>query len=985
MDRRTFLKTASLSSIAFAWGCGTNSDRHIFSRVNASDDSVTGEAVWYASTCMECPAGCGIIAKNREGRVVKLEGNPHHPVNRGKLCIRGQAALQGVYDPDRLTAPRLKTNGTFKEISFPRALEILKQKTRAASERGKERIRMLTGITGEPLSDLFTETLAGLGTAPPAVFEPFCHESLTAAHQAVFNKSILPSFHMEHADFLLNFGADFLETWLSPVEYARKFKSTHAVSGGGKGLYIHAGPFMSLTAAGADKFFPVRAGTEYIAAWGILHRLLDGNSYDHLPESFEKDLRAAASGYTPSFVRGNTGLSLSAQKRITDKLVAAGNPLVLGSTAATADDSAFLLDTAATLINWILDENLSLYDFENRHSVENTMSSRETAHFFRKTEQDPPDLFLVYNANPVYSCVHAGPVEKLFQEDTVFKVCFSSFMDETARNSDLVFPVRHPLETWDLYAGKTGICSMLQPAMGKLTDAPSIGDVFLELQGDARRFNRYREYLLDRLYADTGVKREKDLLQMIQQGGVFEPGRIDTPDIGQVKPVFTEKLSAALEKAENACKPLESEGLRFLAVPSLRHFDGRGANKSWLSEIPDPVTNIAWESVLMIHPATLEEYGFQPGDLLEIEAGKQTIQAPVYDYAGVVPGLIVMQTGQGHTDYGRYARGFGENPLTLLKAGASNGEFASYMISPDKVKKAGTVKKLPKTYGSRSQHNRKIALSMKDGHAGDHGHAGEPGLDMERFPLTLPYEAGYDEKRDVYPAHEHDGYRWGMIVDLDRCVGCSACAAACYAENNIGIAGREQVIKGREMAWLRIERYRDRNFEERLIFLPMMCQHCDNAPCESVCPVYAPHHSKEGLNNQIYNRCIGTRFCAQNCPYKVRRFNWYEWGWPEPLNLQLNPDVTARTKGVMEKCSFCIQRIKQAHNRAKNENRQIRDKEIRPACVQTCPTGALVFGNFLDPKSAVSRLAQSSRAYQVLGYLNTKPAVIYLKKVVHDV
>ncbi len=985
MDRRTFLKTASLSSIAFAWGCGTDSDRKIFSRVTASDDSVTGEALWYAATCMECPAGCGIIAKNREGRVVKLEGNPRHPVNRGKLCIRGQAALQGVYDPDRLTAPLLKTNGTFKEISFTKALEILKQKAQTPSERGRDRIRMLTGLTGKPLSDLFTETLAGFGSDRAAVFEPFSYDSLKAAHQAVFKKRMLPSFHMENADFLLNFGADFLETWLSLVEYAGKFKSMHAVREGGKGLYIHAGPFMSLTAANADKFLPVRAGTEYIAAWGILHRLLDNKSYNHLPESFARDLKTAASGYTPSFVEENTGLSQSAQEMLTEKLLAARNPLVLGSASTTPDDTAFLLDTAAALINWILDENLSLYDFENRHAVENTMSTGETAQFFRKAGTDPLDLFLIYNSNPLYSIAYIDPVERLFQNDAVFKVCFSSFMDETARNSDLVFPVRLPLETWDLYESKTGISSILQPAMGKLTHAPAIGDVFLELQGEDSRFDSYRDYLLEHLYAGAGIKSQKDLLGAIQRGGVFEQDGIEAKKTEQVKPVFDKKLSAVLKKAAKACKPRESKGIRFLAVPSLRHFDGRGANKSWLSEIPDPVTSIAWESVLMVHPATLEEYGFEPGDLLEIDAGGRAIRAPVYDYPGVVQDLIVMQTGLGHTDYGRYAREFGENPLTLLKAGAGKGEFTSYLISPDRVRKTGKAGKQPGTDGSRSQHNRKIALSMKGDRAQDHAHAEKPGLDMERFPLTLPYEAGYDEKRDVYPPHEHDGYRWGMIVDLDRCVGCSACAAACYAENNLAVVGKEQIIKGREMAWLRIERYRDRNFDERLIFLPMMCQHCENAPCESVCPVYAPHHSKEGLNNQIYNRCIGTRFCAQNCPYKVRRFNWFGWDWPEPLNLQLNPDVTVRSKGVMEKCSFCIQRIKQAHNRAKNENRQIRDGEISPACVQTCPTGALVFGNFLDPKSAVSRLARSSRAYQVLGYLNTKPAVIYLKKVVHDV
>jgi molybdopterin-containing oxidoreductase family iron-sulfur binding subunit len=224
-----------------------------------------------------------------------------------------------------------------------------------------------------------------------------------------------------------------------------------------------------------------------------------------------------------------------------------------------------------------------------------------------------------------------------------------------------------------------------------------------------------------------------------------------------------------------------------------------------------------------------------------------------------------------------------------------------------------------------------------------------------------------------------------MIVDLDKCIGCSACASACYAENNIGITGIDGIRDGREMAWLQVQRYHHHQDPNKIIFLPMMCQHCDNAPCESVCPVFAPHHSKEGINNQIYNRCIGTRFCAQNCPYKVRRFNWFDWRWPSPLNLQLNPEVTVRSKGVMEKCSFCIQRIKVAHGTAKNENRRIRDGEVVPACVQTCPTGALSFGNFMDKHSRVRQQATDARAYQVMGYLNTKPAVIYLKKVTHKI
>jgi molybdopterin-containing oxidoreductase family iron-sulfur binding subunit len=298
------------------------------------------------------------------------------------------------------------------------------------------------------------------------------------------------------------------------------------------------------------------------------------------------------------------------------------------------------------------------------------------------------------------------------------------------------------------------------------------------------------------------------------------------------------------------------------------------------------------------------------------------------------------------------------------------------------MENSGTTVPLAITSGNRETLYRKIALSVPIDEIGKKAAHGKEGLTMDSFPLTPPLREGYDPKRDIYPAFDHDGYRWAMAVDMDRCIGCTACVAACYAENNIGIVGEKRIIEGREMAWLQIQRIHDPDDTARLTFLPMMCQQCNNAPCEAVCPVYAPHHNKEGINNQIYNRCIGTRYCAQNCPYKVRRFNWFDWDRPDPLPMQLNPNVTVRSKGVMEKCSFCIQRIKTAHNVAKNEQRTIRDGEVVPACVQTCPTGALTFGSLMDKSSRVSKLFTDPRGYQVMGYLNAKPAIIYLKKVI---
>jgi len=985
MDRRTFIKTAGLGSVAVVYGCKEDYDKNIFSLVSAPEDFVTGQARWYASTCTECPAGCGVLAKNREGRLIKLEGNPAHPVNQGKLCIRGQAALQSVYDPDRLITPQLKTNQTVTPISFDQARELLKEKMEASSKTGSNRIKFLTGITSEPLSALFSTVLKSFGSSPAAMYEPYAHDSLRAAHKAVFSKGILPSFHMEKADFILSFGADFIETWLSPVEYIRKFKSMHAVKADGtKGTFIHAGPYMSLTGANADKFLPVAAGKEYMLALGLIRQLLETGTHDHLPGLLLNELKAVTAEFDAATVEKNTGVPAKDQGLLAKSLSASNRPLVLGSSGITTAEASFALDMAVTLMNLILDKDLSLYDFENRHALEKVMSAKETADFFKVAATDGTDLFLMYNTNPLFTFPANPDLTEIFNRRDIFKVSFSNFMDDTSKAADLVFPVQLPLETWDSYESSTLCISTLQPAMGRLTRAPSMGDVFLSLSGPDQQFENYYQYFSAYMYANLEKKGEADFIEVIQKGGIFPSKGVQTR-----APSLDPAAIGVLKKAIALVPLSEKEGLHFLAVPSLRMYDGRGANKSWLNEIPDPVTQIAWETMLMIHPSTLEEYGFGHGDLLSIEAGNRSIQAPVYSYEGVTPGLMVMQMGQGHKAYGRYAAGFGTSPIPLFSGDLSTSDFLSYLITPDSVKKTGSAGALPHTDGSRSQHKRKIAVSLisvpkTTGHAGGKGedHGENAGLDMDRFPLTLPTKEGYDKKRDVYPPHEHEGYRWGMIVDLDRCVGCSACVAACYAENNIGVVGKTQITNGREMAWLRIERYQDQNIEERLIFLPMMCQHCDAAPCESVCPVYAPHHSKEGLNNQIYNRCIGTRFCAQNCPYKVRKFNWFDWERPKPLNLQLNPDVTGRSKGVMEKCSFCIQRIKQAHNDAKNENRDIRDGEIQPACVQTCPAHALTFGSFEDKNSAVSVLARDPRAYQVLGYLNTKPAVIYLKKIV---
>ena len=981
MNRRTFLKIAGMGSISFAFGCNPP-PKKLFSQIQAPDDMVVGEATWYATTCRECPAGCGILAKNRESRIIKIEGNPLHPISKGRLCMRGQAALQGIYNPDRLKTAMLKKNGQWQSLSFSKAQTLLKTRAAEAAQGGQNRVRMLTETVGNSLLNLFTATLQNLNSQAPLVYEPFAYESLKTANEKVFGVDGLASYHMDRADILVSFGADFLETWLSPIEYAWKFKAMHELKDGNKNLFFQISPCQTLTGANADHWLSCKPGSESVIALGLVRQALDIGKGKFLPKSFQKFLNKTTAPYSQDEVLKRSGIPLELYEKLIIQLMGARRPLVLGTGTGASDLNGIQTNLAVNLLNLLLDPKLKLIDFNNRHRVEIAANRSEILQFFYSLNKESVDLLLLNNVNPVFTLPADSQVRQALESSDLFVVAFSNFMDETANMADLVLPVQMPLETWDEYGGKQQLASTLQPAMGKMTKASNLGDVMLRAGFDDKPpADNYKDYLINSLAETGGIGDEIQWVETLQQGGKFSlPAK--------PKPAEIRKSPRAKDLAGILTKKLEppKSDLAFAAVPSIRFFDGRGANKSWLCEIPDPLSRIAWQTPILLHPKTARTNGIRQEDIIELQTEFGKLEAAVYLSELVNPGLAMMNIGQGHNAYGRYASDAGVNPFQLLSANFyPDSGGAALNAAQLTIKKTGRTQKLASTSGSRTQHGRTFALSVKLADLPKLGSHPKNGLTMGNFPLTLPLPEGYDPKRDFYPPHDHENYRWGMIVDLDKCIGCGACAAACYAENNIGIVGVDRVLEGREMGWMSVERYHSEDDMEKVTFLPMMCQHCDNAPCEAVCPVYAPHHSKEGLNNQIYNRCIGTRFCVQNCPYKVRRFNWFDWKWPEPANLQLNPDVTVRSKGVMEKCSFCIQRIKAAHNDAKNENRGIRDGEVTPACVQTCPTNALVFGSLMDRQSRVRKLADDPRAYQVIGYTNTKPAVIYLKKVVQEI
>jgi molybdopterin-containing oxidoreductase family iron-sulfur binding subunit len=512
-------------------------------------------------------------------------------------------------------------------------------------------------------------------------------------------------------------------------------------------------------------------------------------------------------------------------------------------------------------------------------------------------------------------------------------------------------------------------------------DTKSYGDLILSICADAgvpvAEQKTFREFVKDRFLNATGGADDRFWLEAVERGGVFAPP--SAPGERSKGASGNGSLSIALKAT-----PLEhsDKTLVLFPYPSVKSFDGRAANRPWLQELADPITQVVWDAWAEMNPATAKHFGVEHGDVVTLRTSNGEVNATLVVSPYVHEDIVAVPMGQGHTSYGRYAKTVGHGSVFgLLDKKPSTADSLVLLGTSVAVSRSRARIELVSVQGSDSQHGRELARTRYlDGtghqiHA-DHGHGAHGG----------GHHGG--EVKQMYHQREHPLYQWGMSIDLAACTGCSACVVACYAENNIPVVGKAVVSQGREMAWIRIERYFDgadhgHSAEElKVSFLPMMCQHCQNAPCEPVCPVYATYHNEEGINAMVYNRCVGTRYCSNNCSYKVRRFNWFQYEWPELLDWQLNPDVTKRTVGVMEKCTFCVQRIQEAKHRAKDLGRAIEDGEIKPACVQSCPTQAIVFGNLKDPSSKISQVVRDDRSYKVLdSHINTQPSVSYLEDI----
>jgi len=1093
VKRRDFLKILGVTGAATATiGCGTDHVEKLIPYVSHPDQTVSGTSAYYATTCRECASACGVIAETRDGRTTKLEGNPEHPLNRGALCAKGQSALQGLYNPDRFRGPMMREGNRLVATTWDRALALFNQRLGELRSRGQAGSAVFVNQHESGSFPAFLDAwLAGYGMPPHVSYDADAQVAVLAANRQSFGAA-WPRLDFGVARLVVSFGADFLDNWGDSVPQQLEWADARAKVEGAP-RFVYVGARRSLTGLNADEWLPARAGSEL----AIVNALSGAGGV-----SLEQAAQAA-------------DVPVAQLQRLRAELTAARPSMVLagGATAATTE-----LALAVNALNQSLGNvGQTIRPAEARAGYDGVASHAAIADLLDRMNAGAVPMLMVRGVNPVHTTPRSAGFAQAMAK-VPFKVSFSSYPDETTELCDLVLPDHHALEQWGDAEPLRGTISLQQPTMDPVFNTRATADLLISAaKSDPAQAARYpdadyRSWLIRR-FPGGGAAFADALARGLASGSVA--ARAATP-------------AAPAVPAPRAAAPIDQApgDSFFMVYPSSLLGSGRGANKPWLQELADPVTKLAWQSWVEIHPSRARQMGVEQGDHLTIRTATGSITAPAYLYLGIRPDTVAVALGQGHrsqtgqrhdtthtagphfTGYGRYADGVGVHaldavPLTLDRS----GQFVLTAGKATVTKADGGHSPLVSTEGSSRQHGRGIGQAVLvselgppgrlqedrgaqhadeistggtegagrgtqpqgvtgpqgqggaageggeqgrgsgapqggehgaaagggEGHeggghsfVGDASHAFLPGL---RSPVANDAQGDFGDPnskdKGMYDPGHWSGMakrRWAMTIDLARCTGCSACVTACYAENNIPTVGAPwqgralrpgtprddsgwdtrpgaNIIKGREMTWIRLERYFegaerseqqfDANFDTR--FVPMLCQHCGNAPCEPVCPVYATYHSPDGLNVQVYNRCVGTRYCSNNCPYKVRYFNWFGFGeperrqyaFPEPLHWQLNPDVTVRGKGVMEKCTFCVQRIREAEHRAKLEHRELEGDEFTVACAQACPSRAIVFGDAADDAWTVAQLALDRRAYHVFEELNTYTAVVYLKKVNH--
>lgn len=934
-SRRDFLKTLgfSLAAATIAASCKRPIDKAIPYLVKP-EEITPGMANYYASTYYDAGDYCSILVKVRDGRPIKIEGNSLSPISQQGTSARIQASILNLYDGARYQYPMQNASETSWEMADAEITEALEK----AKQENKQIVLLSDTIISPSSKNIIQQFLKKFPQAKWVQYDAISASGMLSANEKIFGTHAIPDYRFDKAKTIVSFGADFLGTWLSPVEYTKQYSSARNLRDSQKEMLRHyqfeAG--LTLSGSNADVRFPIKPSEK----GGIVLALYN---------SIAKTKGAE--------ILNGPASSVDVIDLASELLASEGKSIVVSG----SNDP-----NIQVIINAI---NLLLGNYGSTILWDNPLQTRqgsdaEMNSLIEDLEKGRVSALLVWGANPVFDHPKGKTIEEAIKKLDL-SISFAERKDETAKACKYILPAPNYLESWGDFEPKAGLLSLSQPTITPLFNSRPVQESLLKWIGEPLPYKEYlQQFWLGNYFSQQNVFTDfrmfwNDSLQK----GVFS-----IQNKTEVKPIIA-GLTEAAQQITSA-----KSGIEIVLYESIAIGNGKYGNNPWLHELPDPIAKISWDNFASVPVAFAEENNLQNEDVITVNG----LELPVFIQPGQAKDTISVALGYGRIHSGKVGEQVGKDvfPWVNLTDG-----FRRYSLENAKVIKVeGKTFELAISQTHHSMEGRPIAreTTLED-------YLKNPSSGNE---LRKKHQ---EESVTLYDKMDFPGHHWGMAVDLNSCTGCGNCAISCQAENNIQVIGKEQVRNRRIMHWIRIDRYYSENPENpNVSFQPVMCQHCDNAPCENVCPVAATPHSNEGLNQMAYNRCVGTKYCVNNCPYRVRRFNWFQYVKNDKFDynanndlgrMVLNPDVTVRSRGVVEKCSMCVQRIQEKKQEAKLAGRKIEDGEIQPACAQSCPGNAIVFGDMNDPNSRISKLFKDERNYHLLEELHTLPSVGYLTKV----
>lgn len=957
VNRKNFLALMGASVSMASLNCFKSPIEKIVPYVNRPKDYVPGVSKYYATSRVEGNNLSPILVKTSAGKPLKIEGHHEHPYFKGAVDGDTIATIWDLYDPDRIKTPLEKKANSFSEVKWEDAIKksmgLLKENVLYVGLSSHS-------VTENKIRNAFLKS-AGNGRALIYDAEGAVSEALQAETLS-FGSPFIPFYRFDKADIILSLEADFLGTWLQPELFTKQFSSRRDPKSDNMNRLIVAEANLSVTGSSADERYAIHGGSHIALGLALANLLLPGSKL-----AADANVRKAVENFTPSNVAKETGLS---EKKIIDLAnelkKAKGRSLVVsGGTNATSifEGAAGVI---ANLLNTLLNNDGKTIETKAPWKTQkDATASEDIAELVKKMKSGSINTLVIDRSNPVYDLAAYGFGEALKKVPNVIYIGYHK--NETANMAKLVLPVSHFLEGWN-DAQSLGFYYVSQPVIRTLFNTRSAGDILLSLSQ-----SKETEYTMVQKSAAAYGATGKTAWNRLLSDGFIQNKTTGASPARRFRSASLQKLPA---------KPTTKKGYTLNLYSSVALRDGKGSNISFRQELPDPISKMTWGNYLAVSVSDARKNNWKMGYHVKLTANKKSETLPVFVQPGLKAGTVSMAIGYGQK-LGQVANEVGSNAYNLITEKEGFIPKSGIPVTIESVSGKTALATTQKHYELARERGLVRSATLKEYRKNDRaGHEHE----------ELPH---HGKAKGLYKNFEYSPVQWNMNIDLSKCTGCSACVVSCYSENNIPAVGKDQVLVGREMSWMRIDRYYSYADEKSaeadadmvspgVYFQPVLCQHCEIAPCENVCPVGATGHSEDGINYMTYNRCIGTRYCSNNCPFKVRRFNYFEF-WEgkirDPEQYALNPDVTVRSRGVIEKCSFCQQRISEKRQNAKVQGVELKDGDVKTACQQACSADAITFGNVKDKTSVVSKLKSDSRSYQLLAETNVRPAVSYMVKI----